>query len=643
MLQEGALTEENLLDSSVKVLNLIRECNVTLRWLMLHTSKLSPTSESHKKCRQLRDLVNNETKTRHGHIFQLLLNTSQFEYKSITMYKKMINRRSRQWEKCREKARGKMTDLIKLLENESKNRKASRLRDWFVAREAQMAQLSLDDALFSGNLARQLLDALHEAQDMDQFEANWAIKQHVEEAKDYLRQMIRTAGLRDDDLVTLQLVGDLSYAWEIIDSFTMDMQEGVKRDPSLVGKLRATFLKLASAMERPVLRISQARSKDLISVSQYYSTELVSYVRNVLQIIPETMFRLLDQIIKLQTQKIKDVPTRLDKDKIKEFAQLNERYEVAKLTHSISVFTEGILAMKSTLYGVIKVDPKQLLEDGIRKELVRLLTMTLHKGLTGPKKKVPNEIFTRLQSLKKTMNGLRVSFQYIQDYVNIPGLRIWQEELSRIFNFYVEQESNAYLKQKVMPWNSLYQSKTIVIPLVIDQANDGSTFMGRLVSDLVTFLSPKSTIFVPNRQSWYDYKTQTEVCGLTQLFGLLQSAIGTFGMVGLDRLLGLQISTLIQKLVAMMDVTIFKDKGWIELLDNFSNSLNPIENVIAQPFKFYHQQHLSRASRALNTLIEMMGDLGQLQLLRQCLAYQLATTANFDSKLLLSSLKTFNS
>ena len=98
------------------------------------------------------------------------------------------------------------------------------------------------------------------------------------------------------------------------------------------------------------------------------------------------MFRLLDQIIKLQTQKIKDVPTRLDKDKIKEFAQLNERYEVAKLTHSISVFTEGILAMKSTLYGVIKVDPKQLLEDGIRKELVRLLTMTLHNGLTGPKK-----------------------------------------------------------------------------------------------------------------------------------------------------------------------------------------------------------------------------------------------------------------
>ena len=95
-------------------------------------------------------------------------------------------------------------------------------------------------------------------------------------------------------------------------------------------------LQLASAMERPVLRISQARSKDLVSVSQYFSSELVSYVRRVLQIIPETMFRLLDQIIKLQTERIKEVPTRLDKDKIKDFAQLNERFEVS---------TTGILVL----------------------------------------------------------------------------------------------------------------------------------------------------------------------------------------------------------------------------------------------------------------------------------------------------------
>ncbi len=62
---------------------------------------------------------------------------------------------------------------------------------------------------------------------------------------------------------------------------------------------------------------------------------------------------------------------------------------MAKLTHDISVFTEGILLMKTTKIGVIKVDSKQLLEDGIRKELVKQVAAALHSGLIfNPKAKV---------------------------------------------------------------------------------------------------------------------------------------------------------------------------------------------------------------------------------------------------------------
>ena len=35
------------------------------------------------------------------------------------------------------------------------------------------------------------------------------------------------------------------------------------------------------------------------------------------------------------------------------------------------MLTEGVLKMQTTLLGVIKVDPKELLHDGIRRELVR--------------------------------------------------------------------------------------------------------------------------------------------------------------------------------------------------------------------------------------------------------------------------------
>jgi len=38
-LKEGVLVEEFVLDSIPKLMNLLRECNVTYRWLMLHVAE----------------------------------------------------------------------------------------------------------------------------------------------------------------------------------------------------------------------------------------------------------------------------------------------------------------------------------------------------------------------------------------------------------------------------------------------------------------------------------------------------------------------------------------------------------------------------------------------------------------------------
>ncbi len=58
------------------------------------------------------------------------------------------------------------------------------------------------------------------------------------------------------------------------------------------------------------------------------------------------------------------------------------------------------------------------------------------------------------------MDGFRRSFEYVQDYVGVYGLKIWQEEVSRIVNYNVEQESNSFLKQKVI--NQFLRKKYIV-------------------------------------------------------------------------------------------------------------------------------------------------------------------------------------
>ena len=53
LLQEGVLVEDYVLDHIPKLMTFLRECNCTLRWMMLHTA----TPPTHKKCKQLHDSV----------------------------------------------------------------------------------------------------------------------------------------------------------------------------------------------------------------------------------------------------------------------------------------------------------------------------------------------------------------------------------------------------------------------------------------------------------------------------------------------------------------------------------------------------------------------------------------------------------
>lgn len=126
------------------------------------------------------------------------------------------------------------------------------------------------------------------------------------------------------------------------------------------------------------------------------------------------MFEKLARIIAMQTGVIKELPTRVDKDKLKDYAQLDERFEFAELTHSVSIFSQGMRMMKSTLVGVVCLDPKQLLEDGIRKELVQYISSALHNEFKFSSKPKQDELEIKLKSLGLIMDGYKRSFEYIQ-------------------------------------------------------------------------------------------------------------------------------------------------------------------------------------------------------------------------------------
>lgn len=84
-------------------------------------------------------------------------------------------------------------------------------------------------------------------------------------------------------------------------------------------------------METPLLRINQVDDGDLPSVSGYYSHQLLTRVKKLLQIIPKSVFKLMAQIARIQTDEIPELPPRLEKDRLKDFACLSARFEVILL------------------------------------------------------------------------------------------------------------------------------------------------------------------------------------------------------------------------------------------------------------------------------------------------------------------------
>lgn len=89
------------------------------------------------------------------------------------------------------------------------------------------------------------------------------------------------------------------------------------------------------------------------------------------------------------------------------------------------------------------------------------------------------------------MEGLRKSFEYIQDYVRIQGLRMFQEETARIVGYNVEQECNTFQANHIQDWQSRFQSTAVPIPRL--SANDprSATFIGRLAREILRITDPK--------------------------------------------------------------------------------------------------------------------------------------------------------
>jgi WASH complex subunit strumpellin len=210
-----------------------------------------------------------------------------------------------------------------------------------------------------------------------------------------LNHMVRIANVKRQILVNMSFISDFAYSWLVIDDYMHIIQDEIKKDPKVVLFLRTVFMKNASIMNQPLVRIIEANSEDLRSVANFYSGELV-------------------KISSILTDSVKEFESKLSKEELKEFARYDERFLLAKITHEISLLTEGMLVLDKVLMGVIEIEPKEILVDGIRKELGKTLATMLHEGFIFEKKgDMSTELMDRFVKLRDKIKGLKRSIEHI--------------------------------------------------------------------------------------------------------------------------------------------------------------------------------------------------------------------------------------
>lgn len=132
LLKEGTITSDNVFNNNNNILNVLRDCNVTIRWLILHTT--IDKSEKIKRCKQLREFVMNETKINKVHLFKLLLNTAQLELVTKDLLKSILEAKEEKWKSLKEESSSSLCELADVFSGEkplTRVQKNLNLKKWF--------------------------------------------------------------------------------------------------------------------------------------------------------------------------------------------------------------------------------------------------------------------------------------------------------------------------------------------------------------------------------------------------------------------------------------------------------------------------------------------------------------------------------
>lgn len=113
------------------------------------------------------------------------------------------------------------------------------------------------------------------------------------------------------------------------------------------------------------------------------------------------------------------------------------------------------------------------------------------------------------------------------------------------------------------------------------------------------------------------------------------------GLVGLDKLYSHMIKSDLESLINTLQHSILNDKAMADIINQVNNEASTSTATVPQPLKFYNN-HVSKFLKATPKILDLVLAIGQKQIIRKYIAFELNSSCKFKSKNLESALRTMN-
>ncbi len=240
------------------------------------------------------------------------------------------------------------------------------------------------------------------------------------------------------------------------------------------------------------------------------------------------------------------------------------------------------------------------------------------------------------------LDKLRHALEYVQDFIGIESLKMWNSELSRLILFNVNREGDAkkLLRERLEDEISLENKNLslVEIPSYEPLDNENMTFMGRLLSAIINITrSTRNIVYIPNSNAWYSL--DAEVAFSPKTLTYLIPAIGVIGINGLDKLISYNLARELNKFnkTYMRKADSSVRGGMGDFIRGVGDTMKFDENTRKDVETLFNTMgYFSR------DLIVAICKIGHYQLIRKVLLHELAFMSKVDSKGLHSTIANIN-